>query len=82
MPDAVDVDATVRDDVPAVAVIVTVVAFVVCQLSVTLCPWLMEFVLAEKTRVGALLLRPKPLQALIPHNASGISPPVMQRILL
>ena len=37
---------------PAVAVIVTDEALVVCQDSVTLCPLLMAVLLAEKVRVG------------------------------
>ena len=41
-----------RVDEPAVAVLVTELAFVVCQVSVTLCPSLIEFELAENTSVG------------------------------
>ena len=37
---------------PAVAVITTDVAFVVCHDSVTLCPLLIEVLFAEKVRVG------------------------------
>lgn len=80
VPEAFEVDSTVRVELPAVAVIVTIVASVVCQFSVTLWPLLMEFVLAEKMRVGmglVLVLVPTPLQALIPHSARGISPLVM-----
>jgi hypothetical protein len=79
VPEACGVEATVRVELPAVAVTVTEVALVVCQLSVTLCPALIEFAFAEKTSVGA---RPaRPLQALSPHKTSGIIPPVMQRSL-
>lgn len=83
LPEAVDVEARVRVELPAVAVIVTAVAFVVCQLRVTLCPALIEFTLAEKTRVGAVLGPPEvlppagPPQALSPHKANGIIPLVM-----
>lgn len=81
LPEAWDVPGSVRVELPAVAVIVTEVAFVVCQLRVTLCPALIEFTLAEKMRVGAALDPPTPLQALSPHKANVIIPLVMQRIL-
>jgi hypothetical protein len=42
----------VRADDPAVAVIVTDAALVAFQFRVTLCPELIEFVFAEKTKVG------------------------------
>jgi hypothetical protein len=42
----------VRDAPPAVAVITTDEAFVVCHDSVTLCPLLMAVLLAENVRVG------------------------------
>jgi hypothetical protein len=42
----------VRDAPPAVAVITTDEAFVVCHDSVTLCPLLMALLLAENVRVG------------------------------
>jgi hypothetical protein len=42
---------TVRDVPPAVAVIITDVAFVACQLSVTLCPLLIELLLAENVKL-------------------------------
>ena len=80
VPDAFELDMTVRVDVPAVAVIVTEVAFVACQVRVTLCPAVIEVMLAEKVRVGVgVALRPVPPQALIPHKASGIIPLVSQR---
>ena len=41
-----------RDAPPAVAVITTDEAFVVCHESVTLCPLLMALLLAENVRVG------------------------------
>lgn len=74
-------EVNVRVELPAVAVIVTVVAFVVCQFRVTLCPALIELTLAEKMRVGAVLDPARPLQAVSPHKASGIIPLVMQRTL-
>ena len=46
---------SVRVDVPAVAVMVTAVAFVDCQLRVTLCPVLSEVVLAERVIAGVAL---------------------------
>jgi hypothetical protein len=75
------VPVKVRVELPAVAVMVTAVALVVCQLRVTLCPALIEFTLAEKIRVGAVLGPATPLQALSPHKANGIIPLVMQRTL-
>jgi len=42
----------VRDAPPAAAVIVTDEAFVVCHVSVTLCPLAIEVLLAENVRVG------------------------------
>ncbi|HET9304596.1 MAG TPA: hypothetical protein VFO46_01085 [Candidatus Sulfotelmatobacter sp.] len=85
LPEAWDVPESVRVALPAVAVIVTAVAFVVCQLRVTLCPALIELALAEKMRVGAALgavLGPaRLLQAVSPHKANGIIPLVMQRTL-
>jgi hypothetical protein len=43
---------TVRAAEPVEAVMVTVVEFVALQLSVTLCPFVVVFVFAEKIRVG------------------------------
>jgi hypothetical protein len=65
---------TVRDADPVEAVMVTVVAFVAFQLSVTLCPELIVFVFAEKMMVGVpeLLcegLPPTLLQAQRPKRA-------------
>src|SRR6266567_3324495 len=42
LPAACELVVTVRVEAPAVAVIVTDVAFVACQFNVTLCPALME----------------------------------------
>ena len=53
MPDAFELVSSVRVEEPAVALIVTEVALVVCQFSVTLCPSLMVLAVTEKTRVGA-----------------------------
>ena len=53
-PAICELAVNVRVDDPAVAVIVTAVALVACQFRVTLCPELMEFVFAEKTRVGGV----------------------------
>ena len=46
VPDACELDVTVRVVLPAVAVIVTVVAFVACQLRVMLCPEVIDVGLA------------------------------------
>jgi hypothetical protein len=78
VPEAFELDVTVRVEDPAVAVIVTPVAPVDCQVRVTLCPAVIEVVLAEKVRVGVALW-PSPPQALIPHKASGRIPLEMQR---
>jgi hypothetical protein len=81
LPDAWDVEVSVRVELPAVAVIVSAVAFIICQLSVTLCPALIELTLAEKIRVGSVLDPARPVQALSPHKANGIIPLVMQQTL-
>ena len=44
---------TVRVEEPEVAVTVTDVAFVACQVSVTLCPLVIEGVLAARVTLGA-----------------------------
>lgn len=81
LPEALDVEVTVLVALPAVAVIVTAVAFVACQLRATLCPALIELTLAEKMRVGSVVGPARPLQALSPHRANGIIPLIMQRTL-
>ena len=53
MPDVCDPLTTLRLEEPSDAVIVTDVALNACQFSVTLCPLLIEPVLAEKVMVGA-----------------------------
>jgi hypothetical protein len=61
------------------------VALVACQFKVTLCPELMEFVLAEKTRVGGFepLLVPVLVVWLLEqahkHNAVPINPKAIPR---
>ena len=52
LPDASELFVTVRVVPPALAVIVTDEALVVCHESVTLCPLLMAVLLAENVRVG------------------------------
>ena len=52
LPEACGLVLNVRVDDPAVAVIVTPVAFVLCQFSVTLCPEVMEVGLALSVTVG------------------------------
>jgi hypothetical protein len=51
-PEACELVVTVREVESEVAVMVTDVAFVVCQVNVTLCPAVIAFVLAEKINVG------------------------------
>ena len=73
----------VRADEPTVAVIVTDVALVAFQFSVTLCPELIELVFAEKTNVGGV----EPLLVLVrllleqedKHNAVAINPRAIPR---
>ena len=73
MPVARGLVITVRDADPVEAVMVTVVAFVAFQLSVTPCPEVMVLVFAEKIMVGVpeLLCEglPPPLQAQRPKRA-------------
>jgi hypothetical protein len=68
----------VRLEEPADAVMVTDVALVACQLSVTLCPLLMEFVLAEKVTVGAASDFELPHEA-EPYIAANKAPHEIQR---
>jgi hypothetical protein len=73
----------VRADDPDVAVIVTDVALVAFQFRVTLCPELIEFVFAEKTKDGGV----EPLLVLVlllleqedKHNAAAINPRAIPR---
>lgn len=53
-PASCELVVSVRVEDPTVALMVVEVAFVACQFRVTLCPVLIEFVFAEKTRVGGL----------------------------
>jgi hypothetical protein len=75
----------VRTAEPVEAVMVTVVEFVALQLSVTLCPFVIVFVFAEKIRVGGpeLLCQgqpPAPLHAPRPKRAQIRPPkPILQR---
>lgn len=77
-PATCELVVNVRVEDPAVAVMVTDVALPACQFRVTLCPELMEFVFAEKTRVGGF----EPLLVLVvwlleqehKHNAVTINP--------
>ena len=79
VPDACALVVRVRVAVPAVAVIVTEVASVACQLRVTLCPGLIELALADKVTVGLLVLLVMPLHAQSHKRATGIVPQVIQR---
>lgn len=68
LPKACELFVTVRVVPPAAAVMVTEEAFVVCHDSVTLCPLLMEVLLAENVSVGEpdFWLPPSPPE---PHPA-------------
>jgi hypothetical protein len=76
---------TVRAAEPVEAVMVTVVEFVALQLRVTLCPFVIVFVFAEKIRVGGLELLceglpPASLHARRPKRAQMRPPkPILQR---
>lgn len=78
LPDACELVVTVRVEDPAVAVIVTDVAFTVCQFKVTLLPASIDAALAEKISVGASPLL-SPVQPEKDNRASGIAPQVTQR---
>ena len=73
----------VRADDPDVAVIVTDVALVAFQFSVTLCPELIELVFAEKTKVGGgeplLVLVLLLLEQEDKHSAVAINPRAIPR---
>jgi hypothetical protein len=53
-PVSCELVVNVRVEDPVVALMVVEVAFVACQFRVTLCPILIAFAFAEKTRVGGL----------------------------
>lgn len=78
LPEACELVVTVRVDEPAVAVIVTEVALLDCQFSVTVCPALMAPELAENTRSGGLPLL-NPVQPQRANRATGIAPQLTQR---
>jgi len=84
VPEACELVVTFRVVDAAVAVIVIEVAFDVCHVNVTLCPEAIEFVLAEKTRVGAFTfgLEEPPEQALMLHKATGTNPKAIRRKFL
>ena len=67
-----------RVDAPAAAVMVTDVAFVVCQFNVTLCPELIELELAEKVRAGLVALL-RPLQHHNESKAAEVTAGAIQR---
>lgn len=52
LPDSGEPFTTVRDALPAFAVIITEEALLACHVNVTLCPLLIELLLAENVRVG------------------------------
>lgn len=81
LPEACELVDTVRTLEPAVAVMVTEVAFDDCQLSVTLCPLVIVLALAVKVTVGVdggVVCVELPLeQPLSPHKASNTIPLVI-----
>lgn len=81
LPEASELVVSVRVDEPAVAVMVTEVAFTACQVSVTFCPASMAAALAEKTSDGGSELL-TPLQPDSDNNATGIEAQVTQRMIL
>jgi hypothetical protein len=81
LPEASELVVSVRVEEPAVAVIVTEVAFTACQVKVTLCPTSMAAALAEKTSDGGSDLL-TPLQPDSDNNATGSEAQVTQRRML
>ena len=78
LPVNCELEVSVRELEPSVAVMVTEVASAACQFNVTLCPALIAPMLAENTRVG--LLRPEsPVQAQNPQKITGIVAEIIQR---
>ena len=80
-PDACELVVTVRVDEPAVAVIATEVALVACHVSVTLCPLLIDAVLAASVTLGAdeELAWEVPPQEDKPQTANSRVPDEIQR---
>jgi hypothetical protein len=78
LPEACPPFTTVRLEEPAAAVMVTEVALVECQLSVSLCPLLMEAGLAERLTVGAAVAFVLPHEA-EPYIAANKAPQEIQR---
>jgi len=81
LPEASELVVSVRVDEPAVAVIVTEVAFTACQVRVRLCPASMAAALAEKTSEGGSELL-TPLQPDSHNNATAIEAQVTQQRIL
>ena len=79
LPPACELVATLRVVEPAVAVIVTDMAFVLCQLKVTLCPEIIEVGLADNAIVGVLWPEPISPQPQSPARANGITLRMTQR---
>jgi len=77
LPSACELASTFLIDVPAV--IVTDVALVLCQLSVTVCPEMIEVGLADRVTVGAGVPEPLSPQPDRPAKTSGIAPQMIQR---
>lgn len=79
VPDACELVVRVRVEEPAEAVIVTDVAFVACQVSVTLCPLLIEAGLAASVTLGAELAFDVPAQEENKQTANRRVPEDIQR---
>ena len=78
LPATWELAITLRVELPAAAVMVTDVAFVLCQARVTLCPEIMDVGFADRVTVGAFWPELRP-QLHKPANASGIDPQKIQR---
>lgn len=80
-PDACELVVSVRVEEPAVAVMVTDVALLACQLSVTLCPLVIEVGLAESVTLGADdVALEVPAQEERPQMANSRIPQEIQRV--
>ena len=78
-PEASELVVRVRVEEPAEAVIVTDVAFVACQVSVTLCPLLTDAGLAASVTLGAELAFEVPAQDENKQTANRRVPEDIQR---
>lgn len=80
VPDACALVISVRVEDPAAALIVIEVAFVVCQVTVTFCPELMDEGLTESVTVGAGVFAVPVEHPLIPAKKTDKVPkPIQQK---